>query len=117
MVRIHYRKELYHSHITGAGAYAGCAYCLHHGEYSKILQKIIYPGNRCFLQEDDILRNDSVNFPIKFPDNNDPPVLKQLHISMPPILIMMQLQEGGTNLYSPTKWVQRVLCFANASTP
>lgn len=62
--------------IIGAGAYAGCAYCLHRGEHSKILQKIIYPGNRYFLQKNDVLRDDSTNFPQKIPDSNGPPSLK-----------------------------------------
>jgi len=38
---------------VGAGAYAGCAYCTHVGLYSKILQKMVYPGNRRFMPQND----------------------------------------------------------------
>lgn len=37
---------------------------------------MIYPGNRCFLQKTDTLRDDCVHFPNKKHDKNDPPVLK-----------------------------------------
>ena len=62
--------------FAGAGAYAGCAYCTHLGEYSNSLKKMIYPGNRCFLHPSDSLRRDCVNFPSKKPDENKPPLLK-----------------------------------------
>ena len=62
--------------ILGAGGYAGCAYCTHLGEYSNILQKIVYPGNRRFLEKDDDLRDDTTNYPSKFDDFSSPPELK-----------------------------------------
>lgn len=60
----------------GAGGYAGCAYCTHLGEHSNILQKMVYPGNRCFLKKDDDLRNDTSNYPSKSIDSSSPPKLK-----------------------------------------
>ena len=64
--------------MTGAGAYAGCAYCTHIGEYSKTLQKIIYPGNRRFLPENNPLRNDTSSFPLKELEKRNPPNLKTM---------------------------------------
>lgn len=63
---------------AGAGAYAGCTYCTHKGEYSKILQKMIYPGNRCFLQQDDDLRHDFRSFPQQGTDLASPPKMKTM---------------------------------------
>ncbi len=60
----------------GAGAYAGCAYCTHLGEYSKPLTKMVYPGNRCFLSMGDPLRQDAQSFPKKEVDLVQPPQLK-----------------------------------------
>ena len=65
-------------HYIGAGAYAACAYCTHLGEYSKILQKMIYTGNRCFLQPDDSLRLDNHNFPSKSKNKFSPPNIKTM---------------------------------------
>lgn len=60
----------------GAGGYAGCAYCTHLGEHSSVLQKMVYPGNRCFLKEDDDLRDDTTNYPSKSDNLFSPPELK-----------------------------------------
>ena len=65
-------------YYAGAGAYAGCTYCTHIGEHSKTLQKIIYPGNRSFLNKDDNLRLDASNFPEKGVDLADPPEIKTM---------------------------------------
>ena len=65
-------------HTLGAGAYAGCSYCMHTGEYSKILRKVIYPGNRHILPEGDSLRYDNVNFPDKSKDKSSPPDAKAM---------------------------------------
>lgn len=63
---------------VGANSYAGCVYCTHIGEYSNILQKIVYPRNRCFLERDNPLRKDKRNFPHKVVDRNDPPEMKSM---------------------------------------
>ena len=49
----------------GAGAYSGCVYCTQEGTFSKILQKMVYPGNRHFLKMDHPLQSDAANFPLK----------------------------------------------------
>lgn len=61
---------------VGAGAYAGCAYCTHTGEYCHKLQKMVYPGNLRFLSECDTLRLDKQNFPDKNEDNSESPEIK-----------------------------------------
>lgn len=61
---------------VGAGAYAGCAYCTQTGERSQILQKVIYPGSRRFLPNEDPLRDDSNNFPDKAQDKSASPDIK-----------------------------------------
>jgi hypothetical protein len=50
---------------TGAGAYAGCAYCCVQGEYSQSLQKMVYLQHRSFLPRVDRLRINHKNFPTK----------------------------------------------------
>ena len=50
---------------TGAGAYAGCAYCCQRGEYCKALDKMVYLKHRRFLPPRDPLRLDVINFPHK----------------------------------------------------
>ena len=69
---------MYNYTSIGAGAYAGCAYCTHKGEYSKALQKMIYPGNRLFLNVDDNLRHDVRNFPVKKKVNKSSPMIKTM---------------------------------------
>ena len=49
------------------------AYCTHTGKYCHSLQKMIYPGNRCFLQADNMLRLDEQNFPHQNVDNSESP--------------------------------------------
>ena len=63
---------------VGAGAYAGCTYCTHLGTYSKILQKMVYPGNRRFLPQDNPMRTDARNFPSKAIDEDVPPEAKDM---------------------------------------
>ena len=66
------------AHICiGAGAYSGCTYCTHKGKYSKVLQKVIYPGNRSFLPENDGLRHDT-NFPGHMAETANPPDMKTM---------------------------------------
>ena len=69
---------MYNDTSIGAGAYAGCAYCTHKGEYSKAFQKMIYPGNRLFLNVDDNLRHDVRNFPVKKKVNKSSPMIKTM---------------------------------------
>ena len=61
---------------VGAGAYAGCAYCTMTGEYSNVLDKMIYPDHRRFLSPGDVLRRDDINFPMKVKHFTQPPLLK-----------------------------------------
>lgn len=59
----------------GAGAYSGCAYCCIQGEYSKVLQKMVYLEHRSFLPNVDRLRVEHKHFPKKsVPDG--PPLPK-----------------------------------------
>ena len=48
--------------LTGAGAYAGCSYCCIKGEYSTILNKMIYLDHRSFLPAIDKLRLNKKSF-------------------------------------------------------
>ena len=59
---------------VGAGAYAGCAFCTH----SKILQKIVYPGNRRFLPPNDVQRTNCSSYPSQAVDANAPPEIKTM---------------------------------------
>lgn len=63
-------------YYVGAGAYSGCTYCTQKGEYCKSLQKIVYLGNRCFLEENDVLRTDTTKFPAKKKISSPPPEMK-----------------------------------------
>ena len=65
------------SFIVGAGAYAGCAYCCIRGEYSKVLQKMVYLQHRAFLPAIDHLRTTHRNFPSKTVPAH-PPTLKTM---------------------------------------
>ena len=60
----------------GAGAYAGCVYCEHRGEYSTILDKMVYPGNRLFLESDDSYRDKRIGFPSGSVEHTQQPKLK-----------------------------------------
>ena len=73
-----HERCLINYNYVGAGAYAGSAYCVHRGKYSEILQKMVYPGNRCFLQESDGLRLDEDNFPVKKVEKSSPPQMKTM---------------------------------------
>ena len=54
---------LLHIIITGAGAYAGCAYCTMLGEYSSTLGKMVYLKHRSFLPASDELRSTNSGYP------------------------------------------------------
>lgn len=64
--------------LAGAGAHAGCAYCTQIGEYAKCLQKVIYPGNRCYLPKNDILRYDKQSLSKQGTDFRPPPDTKTM---------------------------------------
>ena len=63
---------------AGAGAYAGCVYCTHIGQYSTVLQKMVYPGNRKFLPVSDPERTDTKNYPCQCVETMAPPNLKSM---------------------------------------
>ena len=48
------------------------------GQYSHILQKMVYPGNRRFLDPDHPIRKESAGFPDQSSDLTPPPILKTL---------------------------------------
>ena len=58
--------------FVGAGAYSGCSYCCIQGEYSNILQKIVYLEHRSFLPNVDHLRVEHKGFPKKSVPDNPP---------------------------------------------
>lgn len=60
----------------GAGAYAGCSYCMMIGKYSNALDKMIYPDHRRFLSPDSNFRCDKDNFSNKGTNYLLPPLLK-----------------------------------------
>ena len=62
--------------IAGAGAYAGCSYCCQRGEYSKVLEKMVYLEHRRFLPAGDPLRCDCTRFPHKQLCEVDTPAMK-----------------------------------------
>ena len=68
---------LYHVSV-GAGAYSGCAYCCVRGEYSKVLDKMVYLDHRRFLPTIDALRTDNKNFPNKSVPESQPPQSKTM---------------------------------------
>ena len=66
------------SFAVGAGAYAGCAYCTHVGVYSKTLKKMVYPGNRRFLPQNDRQRTNVRSYPSQAADARPPPQIKTM---------------------------------------
>ncbi len=64
-------------HMTGTGSYRGCAWCQMKGTYCSHLKKIIYLGNRRYLERDSEMRNDTFNFPEKATElRAEPPARK-----------------------------------------
>lgn len=64
-------------HMTGTGSYRGCAWCQMKGTYCSHLKKIIYLGNRRYLERDSEMRNDTINFPEKTTEHRaEPPARK-----------------------------------------
>lgn len=49
-------------HQQGSGSMSGCHWCSIRGIHCKHLQKVIYLGNRSYLERDNPLRQDSVHF-------------------------------------------------------
>ena len=49
--------------LTGTGSYRACAWCMLRGLYCKLLSKMVYAGNRCYLPIEHELRKDQHNFP------------------------------------------------------
>ena len=64
--------------VIGAGAYAGCVYCEHKGEYSTFLDKMVYPGNRAFLATDSSYRVSKSTFPSGSEEHKEKPKLKTM---------------------------------------
>lgn len=46
---------------------------MHRGCYCSHLSKVVYPGNRCFLPQENVLRQDSKNFPDHSEDTRERP--------------------------------------------
>lgn len=64
-------------HMTGTGSYRGCSWCQIKGTYCTHLRKMIYLGNRRYLDVNSEMRNDTCNFPEKFIEDRTEPLKRQ----------------------------------------
>lgn len=58
--------------MTGSGSYRACFWCEIKGVYNCYLNKVIYTGNRRFLETNDDMRADSNTFPDMYAESQPP---------------------------------------------